>query len=103
MNVKLTGARITSFLMILLVFLDMQPYFTWAHISSLGYTFYTGMILLTTLEMVFLIASKRFTAGYTESLKDDKRVPLSLVVCSLGFVVLILYQMFFSGVVTKTA
>ncbi len=103
MNVKLTGARITSFLMILLVFLDMQPYFTWSHISSLGYTLYTGMILVTTLEMVFLTVTKRFTVGGIPDLREDKKVPLSLVVASVGFVVLILYQMFFSGIVTHTA
>ncbi len=103
MNVKLTGARITSFLMILLVFLDMGPYFVWSEVSSLGYTIYTGMILLTTLEMAFLFCTKRFTVGYKETLQEEKRIPLLLVAVSMSFVVLILYQMFLSGVVTRTA
>lgn len=102
MNVKLTGTRLITFFMILLVFLDMEPYFVWNQVSSVGYTFYTSVIFLTTILMSFVMFTKTFTIGANTDLTDRNRVPFSLVISSFGFIILILYQMFLSGVVTTT-
>lgn len=103
MKIKLTESKVCIFLMTLLVFLDMKPYFTWSTVTMLGYRFYTMMILVTTAFMAYMVFfKKRIVARVTPSLEDKTRVSFSLFVTSMLIVLLFFYQVFCSGVVTST-
>lgn len=103
MKIKLTRANVTVFLMCLLVFLNMEPYFVWGHISPIGYKLYTGIIFVTTLAMALISVTKRLVMGRPQELTRQNKIPLALVLTSAGFVLLILYQIFLSGAVTRSA
>lgn len=89
--------------MTLLVFLDMQPFFVWSSVSPLGYRLYTGLILVTTLFLIYrVLGRKQIFAGSAPTITDCTRVPMSLVLVSSLVVLLFFYEVFLSGVVTET-
>lgn len=103
MEVKLTEFKANVFLLTLLVFLDMEPFFVWNAFSPIGYRIYTTVILISTAFMAYKIFIKKIVvAGMVPDLTDTTRLRLSLVFASSLIVVLLLYQFFLSGVVTVT-
>ena len=99
----MTESKVNVFLMTLLVFLDMEPFFVWSTVSPFGYRFYTGVILIATLFMVYrVLIKKRIVAGKVPEIADCRQVNLSLLLASSLVVILLFYEMFFSGVVTET-
>ena len=103
MKIKLTESGANVFLLTLLVFLDMDPFFVWSAFSPIGYRIYTSVILIATIFMAYKVFIKKIVvAGMVPDLEDTMRVRLSLVLASSMVVVLILYEFFLSGVVTET-
>ncbi len=103
MKIKLTESGVGVFLMSLLVFLDMKPFFVWNSVSSVGYRIYTGLILVTTVFMAYRIfLKKRVVAGALPAINDRTNVSFSLFVSSITVVLLFFYKVYFSGVVTET-
>lgn len=103
MKFKVTESGANIFLLTLLVFLDMKPFFVWNGFSPLGYRIYTGVILISTVFMAYKVFIKKIVvAGMVPELTDTTRVRLSLVGASSLIVVLLFYEFFLSGVVTVT-
>ena len=103
MKIKLTESGANVFLLTLLVFLDMDPFFTWSAFSPLGYRFYTGVIVVATAFMAYKVFVKKIVVtGMVPELEDTTRVRLSLILASSMVVVLLLYEFYLSGVVTQT-
>ena len=87
--------------MSLLVFLDMEPFFTWSSVSPLGYRLYTVMIIVVTAFMALIVFHKKLVSG-VPAVTEKTTVSLLLLLVSTLSVVLFLYEVFFSGVVTET-
>ena len=103
MKIKLTESNVNIFLMTILVFLDMRPYFVWNAVSPIGYRIYTSVILIATASMVYqVLLKKHIVVDKIPGIKDSTRVSLSLVLASSLIVVLLFYEFFLSGVVTTT-
>ena len=103
MKLKLSDTNICVFLMTILVFLDMNPYFVWAQVSSMGYRVYTGVVLITTLWLVYVVLNKKILVGQTPAVADISRIYAPLFVVSIGIVILFFYKVFLSGVVGGTS
>lgn len=89
--------------MALLVFLDLDPFFVWDSVSTIGYRIYTGVILVTTIFMAYRIfIKKRIVAGMVPELTDRTHINLSLFLASTLVVLLFFYEVFCSGVITVT-
>lgn len=103
MKIRVTESQINSLLLTLLVFLDMNPFFVWPSVSSLGYRAYTGVIVLVTIYMAYqLLSKKRIVMGGTPELTDRINISLPLFLVSAIVVILFFYEAFCSGVVTET-
>ena len=104
MTIKLTETKLCVFLLALLVFLDMEPFFVWSSVSPLGYTCYTGVILIATCFMAYRIFTKKriVLSAASERIDDRKRISLFLVLASSLIVLFFFYKVFLSGVVTVT-
>ena len=102
-TITITKSGIQVFFMTLLVFLSMEPFFAWKTVSGFGYRIYTTTILLTTLMMAYSVfLKKRITKEKTVDLDEKRRIPRALFWSSTLVVCLFFYEVFFSGVVTRT-
>ena len=103
MKIKITEKNICIFLMTLLCFLDMSPFFVWSTVSSMGYRIYTGVILVTTVYMLYTsFLNKQFVACPVPGVFEFRRVHVPLFLSSTIVVLLFFYKVFCSGVVTET-
>jgi len=102
MKFKLSNANICVFLMTMLVFLDMTPYFVWAQVSGLGYKIYTSTILITTVFMLFVVFNKKLVFGKAPDLDSKFKIYAPFFAVSFGIVLLFFYKVLFSGVVGGT-
>lgn len=103
MKIKITKRNLLVFLMTLLVFLDLEPYFVWSHVSPIGYRIYTVVAAVTILYMFWFVMHKRLRVSGMPSAQNVHSVPIALFFSSMGCIVLLLYQFFLSGHVTTTA
>lgn len=103
MKIKLSDRNICVFLMTLLVFLDMNPYFVWNQISLLGYRIYTGLILIATAWLAYIMLNKSIIFGKAPALMDTNKIYAPFFAVSFGIVLLFFYEVLLSGVVGGTS
>lgn len=103
MKIKLSKHGVLTFLLTLLVFLDLEPYFVWGQVSPVGYRIYTVVIFLTTLYMAWGFIHKRMRLSGIVPLQNVTSISRELFIASTGIVFLLLYQFFLSGHATQTA
>lgn len=102
MKINLSKRSMCVFLMTLLVFLDLEPYFVWSHVAPIGYRIYTVVAAVTILYMFLVVMHKRLRVSGMPSVQCVRSIPIELFFASMGCIVLLFYQFFLSGWVTET-